>query len=301
MTRAQNPNLIRPLEGLRALAIIVVLLFHLDVPYFTGGYIGVDLFFVISGYIITKNIAEKSYANKFSIAEFYVKRIRRLFPALFLTILATLIAGYFFLTPYDYEELTKSGLFSTFSLANIHFWQSAGYFDTASHMKPLLHMWSLSVEEQFYIIWPTLLLGLIALAKKWNNAITIGIATIFLISALGAVIVSMSSPPTAFFWFVFRIYQFMAGAFLVFIPNSKDQSTSSSHSTIPLMPLLSILGLISLIGASIYFDKNSNTALVGISSIWYIGQSLFTINMPMGALSHLMKCCYWGEHQLSVR
>ena len=151
-------GLIRPLEGMRALAVLAVLLFHLDLPYFDGGYLGVDVFFIISGFIITKNILRQMEDGSFSIPSFYYKRFRRLFPALTITVLGTLIASFIILAPSILRDVGESSVWSLFSLANVHFWLEANYFDVESDRKPLLHMWSLGVEEQFYIFWPFLLL-----------------------------------------------------------------------------------------------------------------------------------------------
>lgn len=261
---AKRTHLIRPLEGYRALAILAVLFFHLDMPYFQGGYIGVDLFFVISGFIITKNIHSNWTSGKFSFGTFYIKRIRRLFPALFLTILLTLLAGFFILTPGDYTSLSVSALYSTFSLANIHFWLSTNYFDTAAGSKPLLHMWSLSVEEQFYIIWPAVLVGLLAFKARSRLFMSGVIFALFTLSAIGAVWMSIHSPPTAFFWFVFRIYQFMAGAILVFIlvALNKTVDTRIQKSILPIV--LNVIALICIIVACYVFDKSTNAALAGL-------------------------------------
>ena len=148
------------IEGMRALAVLVVLLFHLDVPWFKGGFLGVDLFFVISGFIITRNIQFDLHAGKFTLREFYLRRFRRLFPALLVTVMATLLVSLAVLTPLEMEKTARSAIFALISLANFNFWLEAGYFDAAAHTKPLLHTWSLSVEEQFYLFWPALLVFL---------------------------------------------------------------------------------------------------------------------------------------------
>ena len=151
--KAYRPDL----NGLRGLSVLLVLFFHLDLEYFKGGFLGVDVFFVLSGYFISKNILFDIENKKFSFLVFYQKRIRRLFPALFTTLLLTLVAGYFYLTANNYERLASSAQYSVFSLSNFFFYLETGYFDTSSKLKPLLHMWSLSVEEQFYLFWPLLL------------------------------------------------------------------------------------------------------------------------------------------------
>ena len=145
------------LDGLRALAILGVLLFHLGFQAFSGGFSGVDVFFVLSGYLITSIISKENLKGDFSFGRFYIKRARRLLPPLFLVILVTLIFGFLLLSPDHFKALSQSSLFATFSFSNVGFWLESGYFNPDKFTKPLLHTWSLGVEEQFYIIWPLLI------------------------------------------------------------------------------------------------------------------------------------------------
>ena len=146
------------IDGLRALAIIPVVLYHAGIKLFSGGYVGVDIFFVISGYLITLIITEEIKQQRFTITDFYERRIRRIFPALFIVILFCLIAGAFFILPSDFKNFGKSIIATTLFVANIFFWKKTDYFAAAAETKPLLHTWSLSVEEQFYLIFPVILL-----------------------------------------------------------------------------------------------------------------------------------------------
>ncbi|MEZ5503721.1 MAG: acyltransferase [Halioglobus sp.] len=149
---------IQSIEGMRSFAVLAVLLFHLQVPGFAGGFLGVDLFFVISGFIITRNILSDLHNRKFSLKEFYIRRFRRLYPALLVTVLLTLSVAAALVPPVELVNTARSALYALLSLANINFWMESGYFDAAADAKPLLHTWSLSVEEQFYLFWPGLLL-----------------------------------------------------------------------------------------------------------------------------------------------
>jgi len=142
------------IDGLRAIAVSSVVLYHFGVTGFGGGYVGVDIFFVISGYLIGSIVFAQLGKNKFSFSNFYIRRIRRLFPASFAMTVFSLLLGYWLLLPGDFRELGQSIVASTLYASNVLFYLKAGYFDTASHMKPLLHTWSLSVEEQFYLIFP---------------------------------------------------------------------------------------------------------------------------------------------------
>ena len=151
------PGYRRDIDGLRALAVLVVIGFHAVPTAVPGGYVGVDVFFVISGYLIT-GIVERSLASAaFSFAGFYARRIRRIFPALILVLAASLVAGWFLLLPVRYASLGKHVVGSAGFAANFVTWSEAGYFDARAIEKPLLHLWSLGIEEQFYVVWPLVL------------------------------------------------------------------------------------------------------------------------------------------------
>ena len=146
------------LDGLRGLAILLVLLFHIWPEYFSFGYVGVDIFFVLSGYLITQIIYLKLQDDKFSLAEFYRNRIRRIFPALIVVLSTTLIIGYLFMFSGELEQLGKHVKSSAFFYENFRLIGEVGYWDEAAVQKPLLHFWSLAIEEQFYIFWPLILI-----------------------------------------------------------------------------------------------------------------------------------------------
>ena len=142
------------IDGLRAVAVILIVFFHVRLSNVPGGFIGVDVFFVISGFLITSLITREIAENRFSFRAFYLRRLRRLGPALLMTVALTLLGGWFILPPGLYQTTAQAALATIFSVSNILFWQQTGYFDVAASYKPLLHTWSLSVEEQFYLIWP---------------------------------------------------------------------------------------------------------------------------------------------------
>src|SRR5580704_10731444 len=146
------------IDGLRALAILPVVLFHYRAPGFAGGFVGVDVFFVISGYLITSLVRGEMERGSFSLARFYERRVRRIFPALFVMLAIVSLAALIFFFPVDLVRYARS-LFATALLAaNFEFWREAGYFDVAAAEKPLLHLWSIAVEEQFYLFFPAVLL-----------------------------------------------------------------------------------------------------------------------------------------------
>lgn len=156
----QNNNFRHDINGLRAIAVIAVVLFHFNSSWMPGGFAGVDVFFVISGFLMTGIIFRGIEQENFSILKFYVARANRIIPALAVLCLVLLIFGWFYLTPLDYKALGKHAASSVAFLSNIIYWRESGYFDAASHEKWLLHTWSLSVEWQFYIIYPLVLVAM---------------------------------------------------------------------------------------------------------------------------------------------
>jgi peptidoglycan/LPS O-acetylase OafA/YrhL len=205
-----NPShggFIPSIEGMRAIAVLVVLFFHLDIKFFSGGYLGVDLFFVISGFIITRNILFDLNNENFSIKNFYIRRFRRLFPALAVTILITIIISLLIIPPEQLIKTSQSAISAIFSLANVNFWLEAGYFDASASTKPLLHTWSLSVEEQFYLFWPAALL----LLKDVRKLLFFSFA-LLLLSLTASYIFRASDPDAVFYLLPFRVHQLMAGA-----------------------------------------------------------------------------------------
>ena len=146
-------------DGLRAVAIALVVAFHAFPTQLSGGFIGVDMFLVISGYLISNYIVGALKTGSFSFFTFYVRRVRRIVPALSVVLLAALGFGWFVMLPFEFRQLGKHVAASTTFCSNIVFWLESGYFDTGAETKPLLHLWSLGVEEQFYIAWPAIMLA----------------------------------------------------------------------------------------------------------------------------------------------
>ena len=156
------------IDGLRAIAVIAVVVFHLSEKLLPGGFVGVDIFFVISGFLITRLIHQEiTRSNEFSFSHFYMRRVRRLYPAMLATFTLSILLAYLLLAPQHLVDFGRSLIFAVLSFSNVYFWQSADYFDFASQSKPLLHTWSLSVEEQFYMLWP---LTLLVLSKSKRSA-----------------------------------------------------------------------------------------------------------------------------------
>ena len=164
------------IDGLRALAVLPVILFHAGFEWFSGGFVGVDVFFVISGYLITTIIISEMAEGRFSVINFYKRRARRILPALFFVMAVCLPFAWLLLIPNELKDFGQSIVSVTIFSSNILFWIEAGYFDAAAELKPLLHTWSLGVEEQFYLVMPIILVVLFGLRKK----ITIPILFLFL-------------------------------------------------------------------------------------------------------------------------
>lgn len=204
------------IDGLRAIAVLSVILFHADIPYLSGGFTGVDIFYVISGYLITKILISNLLAERFSFVEFYSRRIKRLLPAAFLTLLLTVFFGLVILPPDKYVELAKSSLYATFFLANLWFMNNSGYFDQSTETTPLVHLWSLAVEEQFYLLFPALLF--IAFLAKRLTGVKILVVVIFLVSLVASISLSARFPNFSFYMLPTRAWELSIGSLLVLYP-----------------------------------------------------------------------------------
>ena len=206
------------IDGLRAIAVGVVVLFHVDFSWVPGGFVGVDVFFVISGFLITRIIQTEIEAGEFSFKRFYIRRARRILPALFFVLILTFVAGFLLHSAEDYAGLGKEIIAATLSVSNLLFLTQAGYFDTASDLEPLLHTWSLAVEEQFYIIWPFLLYFLFNASK---NRVFINITIIFIILFSATYYLAGYHNRIAFYLLPFRSYELLIGAICVWIIRGK--------------------------------------------------------------------------------
>lgn len=199
------------IDGLRAVAVLPVIFFHAGFQAFGGGYVGVDVFFVISGYLITSLIVAEMDAGRFSIVSFYERRARRILPALIAVIVVSGVLSSILLLPDEFYAFAKSAIGAALFSSNIVFWSEAGYFDAAAHTKPLLHTWSLGVEEQYYIFYPVFLLILGRFRRAHWAAIIFPIAVAsFAISVWGVA----KSPPGAFYLAPARAWELLLGGLL---------------------------------------------------------------------------------------
>jgi peptidoglycan/LPS O-acetylase OafA/YrhL len=232
----------REIDGLRAVAVLPVILFHAGVPAFGGGFVGVDVFFVISGYLITGILLNDLAQQRFSIATFYERRARRILPALFVVMAACLPFAWLWLPPEDLEYFARSLIGTALFGSNINFWLESGYFDAASELKPLLHTWSLAVEEQFYLLFPLLLLAARGLSRKATMLLLAGGATISLaLAEWGA----RHHPAAAFFLLPTRAWELAIGCLLAFHAAGRQVQPAGP------LPGVAALGGLALIGGAI--------------------------------------------------
>ncbi len=275
------------IDGLRSVGVWAVVLYHLDLNGFQGGFVGVDVFFVISGYLITniiKNEVDKTGTFKFS--RFYIRRARRLFPALAATILATMVWAFLFLAPQYLADLGASSLFALLSVSNIYFWAQISYFDLAAELKPLLHTWSLGVEEQFYLVWPLVVVILLRNARGW----TIGaLGVIAALSFFGNLLsVDANSAPllpqmwsknvgldasTIFYLMPFRIFEFAIGSAVLFMPASINLPRAVRELLHGVGLLLIALSIWFLNSGHIFPSYNALPPCVGAALCIYTGRT----------------------------
>lgn len=200
------------IDGLRALSIVAVVAFHAYPEWITGGFVGVDVFFVISGFLISSIIFAGLDNGDFSFADFYARRAKRIFPALILVLLASLVAGWLFLLPEEYKQLGKHVVASVVFAQNIALWKETGYFDSGIESKPIMHLWSLGIEEQFYLIFPFLVWGL----WRFQFKPLILVVLLLVVSFGGNLQMLEADPAGAFFLPHTRFWELMAGSLLAY-------------------------------------------------------------------------------------
>lgn len=298
----------RDIDGLRALAVIPVIFFHAGFNAFSGGYVGVDIFFVISGFLITKIILHDIECNQFSILHFYERRARRILPALFFVVISSIPIAYLFLIPDDLKNFGQSLVGVSIFASNFLFWLESGYFGGASELKPLIHTWSLAVEEQYYIFFPLLLMCIYSLNKK---IIFFIFSTLFLLSFIAANVITMSPnnsdlTSAAFYLLPFRAWELLLGVFCAYADKNKvPRENNFMTEALPLLglflivfsivgydsttPFPSIYTLLPTIGTVLIIQGNKNTFIYKILSlkllvgIGLISYSLYLWHQPIFA------------------
>jgi peptidoglycan/LPS O-acetylase OafA/YrhL len=240
------------IDGLRALAILPVLFFHAGFKNFSGGFVGVDVFFVISGYLITSIIVSERQAGKFTLMNFYERRARRILPALFFVMLACLPFAWWLLQPgymYDFSEsLIAVAVFAS----NIFFWRKSGYFDTDANLKPLLHTWSLGVEEQYYLFFPIFLLLIWRFGRGRMIMILLGLAAASLSIAHWS---SINKPDAAFYLLPMRVWELLVGSFVAFLSLKGGDEHRIANATI--RDFICLIGFLLIAYAVYAFDETT--------------------------------------------
>ncbi|MEM1414737.1 MAG: acyltransferase family protein [Myxococcota bacterium] len=243
------------IDGLRAVAVLPVLFFHTDLPGARGGYVGVDVFFVISGFLITSILQKEIQAGRFSIVRFYERRVRRLWPALVAVIAFTTVGAWFLLLPTLLKDYGQSLVAVTVFASNVLFYLEAGYFDGPAEEKPLLHTWSLAVEEQFYLFFPLLL---VFLHRRSAKLVAPTLGAIFVVSLGGSVLKLPSDPSLVFYQLPFRAWELLVGGLLAIGIAPPLKRLGAVHAS-------GALGL-ALIAASIVFYEPT-TPFPGLAAI----------------------------------
>ena len=289
-------------DGLRGVAILAVLLYHYGIPGVQGGFVGVDVFFVISGFLISRNIFHDIQAGSWSFARFYTRRARRLFPALFATLVLSFIAAVVLLMPNDLEWFATTALHSAVSTSNLLYWQELGYFGPNVERTALLHTWSLSVEEQFYLVWPLLMLLMLGGGRRGPGPLVLMLLVAGAASVWAGQWLLTSDARAAFYLMPFRIVEFAAGGLLVWLPRLSQRWLWAEEALLlgglgvllgvvltyrSTMPYPGVNALLPTLGAAlaIYAGQApraglllSNAALVWIGLISY---SLYLVHWPL--------------------
>lgn len=284
----------KDINGLRAFAVVAVVLFHFNSSWMPGGFAGVDVFFVISGFLMTGIIFRGMEQDKFSVLNFYVARANRIIPALALLCLVLLVFGWFYLTPLEYKALGKHAASSVGFLSNFVYWREAGYFDAASHEKWLLHTWSLSVEWQFYIIYPLVLIALRKFLPIKTLKLLLIIGTV--LGFIFSVVATYKSPNAAYYLFPTRAWEMMIGGVAYLYPFTLQENRKK---------LIEWAGLILVIGS--YFLISAENLWPGYLAIFPVlgsfliiqaqrNDSLITGNIifqKLGAWSYSIYLWHW--------
>ncbi len=267
------------IDGLRALSILLVIAYHAQPWLVPGGFIGVDIFFVISGFLITRIILTEDQAGHFSSLKFYARRVRRIFPALIVVLAVTYLIGWFVLLPDSFSLLGKSTAAGVAFVSNLFQLGQTGYFAPDAGENPLLHLWSLGIEEQFYIFWPLLLLALVATRHR-----RLWIAIIAVTSFLVSLAILLGYKEWSFYSPISRAWELLAGGILA------NWLVESGEVQIPRLPLsqdlLALIGIIAIAAASVALNKES--LFPGIYALLPIVGAVLIILSPHSALNRLL-------------
>jgi len=273
-----TPAFYRPdIDGLRAVAVLAVVLFHAFPGLVPGGFAGVDVFFVISGYLITGIILRGLNAGDFRFIDFYAHRARRILPALLLVLVTCLVLGWYVLLPVEYAQLSRHAAAGAGFVQNFVLWREAGYFDTVTELKPLMHLWSLSIEEQFYLLYPLLLCA----AWRWMRRPVLLVAALTVASFGLGLALTATDPVQAFFAPHARMWELLAGGLLAF----RGPAAASQHAR----NTLSLAGLLLL--ALAYWGLRDGGSYPGWRALLPVaGAALLLYAGPQGIVNRALGC-----------
>lgn len=241
----------KEIDGLRSIAVLTVIFYHANFSWFSGGYIGVDVFFVISGYLISSIIYKECLNESFSFLKFYERRVRRIFPMIFFLLSVTVLFAFLIYSPKELRNFSQS-VFSTVTYSsNIYFWKKTGYFSQNIDTIPLIHTWSLAVEEQFYIVYPIIFY---LLFRFFNKRLQVGIVIIFLLSIISCLFFFQNSDEFVFFMMPTRAWELMAGTLLAL--NKKNYYEINDRKGL-IHEILSIAGLVLILVATFAFNNST--------------------------------------------
>lgn len=286
-------------DGLRAFAVSAVLLFHLGFTSVTGGFIGVDVFFVISGFLITRLIVnELEHTGSFNFTQFYYRRIKRIVPALFFTLFCTLIVGLVLFAPSQLRALGRSLAAAALSLSNGLFWLESGYFNATAINKPLLHTWSLGVEEQFYFVWPFILW--LVVSKLNQRFLPLTVFALALIS-FGLNLIFQKSYLTALYYLMpFRFFEFCIGALMVWLIKFRPASKLLTELACALGLGMMLYALFFLSKDTVFPSYNALIPTLGAALVIYAGNARYTgwlfsnrIAVGLGLISYSLYLVHW--------
>ncbi|MGQ0764603.1 MAG: acyltransferase family protein [Gemmatimonadota bacterium] len=301
----QEPGYRPDIDGLRAVAVLAVVGYHGWPGRITGGFVGVDVFFVISGFLISGIIIRGIETGTFTFGGFYARRIRRIFPALALVLAAAALIGWWMLLPAEYEQLGRHIAAGALFMSNIQLWTESGYFDTAAESKPLLHLWSLGIEEQFYLLWPFVLVLVWRLAPKgrWQ-----AIAAIAVVSIAANIVLVRSSPSAAFYLPFTRFWELLIGAMIAAWPGGAGKFATGRPMTLRTRNVLAAGGSLLIAASVLRFHRDiafpgwwallpagGTAALIIAGPTAWINRRLLSLRpvVVMGLLSYPLYLWHW--------
>lgn len=300
-----SPLAHRPeIDGLRAIAVLAVVFYHFGVPGVAGGFVGVDIFFVISGFLIGGILwREKITTGRLSLGRFYLRRIRRLAPAYVVMVAVVLSVGWAVLLPYDYRETAKGVIAATVYLSNVLFFRQSGYFDGAAEDKLLLHTWSLSVEEQFYLFLPLVFL----IFARSPRAMILAFVTLFVVSMAASMPMTSRAQSAAFYLFPFRAWELLAGVLLA-IWGTQRSSQWRYSAALSWLGLAMVLGAVVLVqpgagfpGWQVIFPVLGTVLLIANGRDANIVNRALSLRIPVaiGLISYSLYLWHWPVLTLS--